>query len=67
MEEQEFTVYFTATFVTKVRCKPSELSDELADIDIPESETCKYNPQTFEVESVQDNNGKQVDWQEDDE
>lgn len=60
--EQEYTVEFECVFRTKVRCKPEDLDDTIADINIPESENVEYVSDTFGVVSVSDKDGKDVDF-----
>lgn len=52
-------VTFTATFQTEIIIDPNDdldvLSDYLGDIDIPETPTVKYKPNTYEVQSISDN------------
>lgn len=59
---QEFEVVFTAQFRTKVTIKEGEsLSDALSGIDIPENGTCEYKNESFEIDSVKDGDGNEVD------
>ena len=61
MADQEFKVYFTATFATKVKVREGEkLSDVIADIDVPENKDCSYIGISFEVQNVKDGNGERV-------
>ncbi len=59
--EQEYTVEFQVTMRAKVKCKPEDLSDAVSDINIPESEEAEYVSDTFEVLSVTDKDGKDVE------
>jgi len=60
--EEEFTVEFECVFRTKVRCKREDLDDTVSDINIPEGENVEYVSDTFEVVSVSDKDGKDVDF-----
>jgi hypothetical protein len=62
---RELTVRFTATFETKIVVVGDDdcIEDALTDIDIPETESCQYVPDQFNVISVKDENGKRVHWQ----
>lgn len=60
--KQEFDVTFTAQFKTKVFVAEREsLSDAVSDVDIPESKDTKYIEQTFEIDSVEDMKGNDID------
>lgn len=61
--EQEYTVEFQVVMGTKVKCKPEDLSDVLADINIPESDDVEYKLGTFEVLSVRDKDGIGMPWE----
>lgn len=63
---RELIVTFTATFKTKIIVVDDDgIADALTDIDIPENDACKYVGDSFEVESVEDENGDDVEWEED--
>jgi len=50
---KEITVRFSAIFETKIFVdSEDDVEDAIADIDIPESEDCKYVSDTYNVESV---------------
>jgi hypothetical protein len=58
---KEYTVEFECRFVTKVRCKLEDLADLVSDVNIPEDDEVTYVSDTFEVFSVEDENGKTVE------
>lgn len=59
--EKEYTVYFEARFKCKVRCKAEDLADAITDLNIPEDDETKYVEDTFDLFSVEDADGNQVD------
>lgn len=58
--EQEYTVEFECRFRVKVKCKPEDLSDTVADLNIPEDDETKYVEDTFDVFSIEDEDGNEV-------
>lgn len=58
----EYTVEFECRFRVKVRCKPSELQDSVCDLNIPEDSETKYVEDTFEVFSIEDASGKEIEF-----
>ena len=59
--EQEYTVQFEARFKVKVKCKPEDLADTIADLNIPEDSETKYVEDTFEIFDIEDADGNDVD------
>ena len=58
--EKEYTVEFEVRFRVKVTCKPEDLADTVANVNIPEDDETKYVTDTFEVFSIEDEDGKDV-------
>lgn len=59
--EKEYTVYFEARFKCKVKCKAEDLSDAITNLNIPEDDETEYVEDTFDVFSVEDADGNEVD------
>ena len=59
--EQEYTVQFEARFKAKIKCKPEDLADMIADLNIPEDDETQYVEDTFELFNVEDAEGNDVD------
>ena len=57
----KYKVQFSVTFETEVECEPSDLQDTICDLNIPEDEQTKYVPDTIELESVEDEDGNEVE------
>lgn len=59
---REFHVVFTAQYKTKVTVEDNEsVSDAISEIDIPENSTCDYKSESFEIDSVEDSDGNELD------
>jgi hypothetical protein len=58
---KEYTVEFEVRFVTKIRCKLEDLPDLVSDVNIPEDDDVTYVPDSFEVFSIEDADGKEVE------
>jgi hypothetical protein len=59
--EQEYKVQFEVRFKVKVKCKPEDLSDRITDLNIPEDQETQYVEDTFDLFSVEDADGNEVD------
>jgi hypothetical protein len=59
--EQEYIVQFEARFRVKVKCKPEDLADTIADLNIPEDSETKYIEDSFEIFDIEEVDGKDVD------
>jgi len=59
--EQEYEVEFECRFRVKVKCKPEDLSDMVSNVNIPEDDETKYVEDSFDVFSIKDSEGNDVD------
>lgn len=57
----KYKVRFSVTYEVEVECELEDLADECIDLFIPEDEQTKYVTDTFEVVSVKDSDGKEVE------
>ena len=57
----KYKVRFTATFETWVECDKEDLQDAICDVNIPEDNETKYVSDTIELESVEDEDGNEVE------
>lgn len=59
-------VTYTAQFVAEIDIDDMDdveaISDAISDIDIPENEQNKYKEDSFDVEFVEDESGKEVEY-----
>ena len=58
---EKFKVRFTVTFETEVECERKDVRDEVADLFIPEDDQTKYVTDTFEVESIKDEEDNEIE------
>jgi hypothetical protein len=58
----KYKVHFTVTYEVEIDCNPEDIKDEVVNLNIPEDEETKYVSDTFEVSSIEDENGNQVDF-----
>jgi len=59
--EKEYTVEVEVRLKTTIRCKPEDLADLIANMNIPEDDEVKYVEDTFDVFSIEDADGNDVD------
>lgn len=58
----KYTVVFEAAFITTIEVDDkSELSDALADIEIPETPLVQYDVDSYKVISVVDETGREIE------
>lgn len=62
MKEQEYAVEFECRFRVKIKCQPSDLHDKVCDLNIPEDAETKYVEDTFDVFSIEDASGKEIEF-----
>ena len=48
----KYRVKFSVQYEVEIECKPSEIDDEVADLNIPEDEQTRYVYDTFEVDEI---------------
>jgi hypothetical protein len=58
--DMSYKVRFTVTYEVEVECERKDLADEVANLNIPEDDQTTYVVDTFEVESIEDENGNEV-------
>lgn len=57
----KYKVRFTVQFETEVECDSTELVDEVCDLYIPEDDQTTYVTDTFQVNSITDENGQNIE------
>ena len=58
---KKFKVQFSATYEVEVECEREDLAEECCDLFIPEDDQTKYVTDTFEVVSVMDSDGNEIE------
>lgn len=53
-------VQFSVTYEVEIECERENLAQECADLFIPEDDQTKYVTDTFEVVSVMDSDGNEI-------
>ncbi len=56
----KYKVQFEVRFEVEIECDPEALDGMVADLAIPEDDQTKYVEDTFEVFSIEDEDGKDV-------
>lgn len=56
----KFQIQYQVEYVTDIECEPEELSDYIADIDIPENSTSEYMDDSYYTLKILDDKGNDV-------
>lgn len=60
--KKKFNVQFSVSYNIQVECEPEDLKDEIANWNIPEEHDTEYVEDSFDVDSIEDEDGKKVDF-----
>lgn len=56
----KYKIQFSVTYEVELECERGELEDECCDLFIPEDDQTKYVTDTFEIVSIMDSDGNEV-------
>jgi len=60
--KEKFKVQFEVRYKVEVECERGELESEVADLNVPEDDQIRYVEDTFEVFSIEDADGNEIDF-----
>lgn len=59
--KQKFKVQFEVRYEVEIECELDDLESEIADLNIPEDDQTRYVTDTFEVFSIEDESGNEIE------